>query len=141
MAYQHIPLGYNSGRYDVGDFITSEVKTNVKIPVIPSAQADEVLLEKIHRATDKNVEIQKRTMNFGTRWEYRLFCTRCKNKTIVKDTKIFMENKNVDDEIVIFCIKHKHDGGGNAMKVLSVFSDPQEQEPVEGGRMFREEDE
>ena len=123
------------------DYVAPIIKTNMHVPVIPSARADELLLEKIHRATDKNVEIQKRTMNFGTRWEYRLYCTRCKQENMVKDNKIFLSHTNIDDDIVVFCIKHRHDGGGNAMKVLSVFSDPQEQEEVEGGRMFREEDE
>lgn len=130
-----------SARLDVGDFITSEIRTSPVIPVQGSARADEVLLEKIYRATDKNVDIQKRTANHGLRWEYRLFCTRCKEDKKISDTKIFLENKNIDDEIVIFCIKHRHDGGGNAMKVLSTFSDPQECAPVNEGRMFREDDE
>lgn len=104
-------------------------------------RAAESKMSRIYKATDKNVEFQERTSNYGTSWEYRMFCSRCKSEERIANPKKFLEEVPTDDTIV-FCIKHRHDAQANAMRVLSVFSDPQDETaPPEAERFFREEDE
>lgn len=103
---------------------------------------DDMLLEKVFRATDNNVNIQRKTENGGRSFSHRIYCHRCKTAEDLKDTKVLTQSENVSDEIVIFCIKHRHDGGGKSLAVLEAFNKQPDHTPqFEGGRYFREEGE
>ncbi len=103
-------------------------------------RAAETKIDKIYRATDKNVELQERTAGYGANWQYRLYCSRCKSEDQIQDPRKFL-TEEVNDNLIVFCIKHRHDGQNNAMRVLNIFADKQDSSIPEGGRMFREDDE
>jgi hypothetical protein len=106
--------------------------------------ADPELMDRVERATGNNVQLQNRSRNFGTAYEYRLFCTRCITSHSLSVDQV-KSAKGVHDDIIMFAVKHRHDGGGNAIKVLATFanvvaSDMEPTTMATGGRVFREDD-
>jgi hypothetical protein len=129
------------------DFLSSGLQINLNgpKPVVPSYQnkANEMLVDRVQKATDNNVDLQNKSIKFGTSVNYRIYCHRCKAEYALREDQVNHAD-NVCDDIVLFCIKHRHDGGGNSLKVLSTFANvvvaAPEAIPEKVGRVFREDD-
>lgn len=131
---------------DYIDFIsTTDFKVKVQKPTVSKIhQADPELMDRVEKATDKNVQLQNQSTSYGTAFRYRLYCTRCNMSHALAPEQVKSANK-VHDDIVVFCIKHRHDGGGGSLKVLATFAnviavDIAKTMPEKTGRVFREEE-
>lgn len=106
------------------DYILDGITTKLGVSTPPKLvhECHPGLMDRVSMATNDNVQLQNRSMHYGSSFDYRLYCDRCKQTQVLLTTQV-NHVEDPDDAIVAFCMAHQHNGkANNALKVLSAFA-------------------